>query len=191
MSVRAHAVQYSYAEYLAFEAASNSKHEYLGGQIYGMAGGSPQHAALGATISGLLFAQLRGGRCRVLDADLRVRVPTTGLATYPDVSVVCGPWDRSSDDEHAVTNPIVIVEILSPSSEAYDRGEKFDHYRQLPSLRHYLRVAQRERSIEIRSRDADGVWTTQVHTDGDEVDLSAIAARLDVRAVYDDAAEPR
>lgn len=190
MSVRAHQVHYTYAEYLALEAASNVKHEYLDGQIYGMAGGSPDHAALGATVVGLLFAQLVGGRCRVHDADLRVRVEATGLATYPDVTVVCGPRMLSSDDAQAVTNPTLLVEVLSPSSEAYDRGEKFEHYRRISALRQYVLVSQSERRVEIHTRGDDDAWSASVVGDGEVAELSSIAARLDVRALYDAAAQP-
>jgi Uma2 family endonuclease len=91
MSSPLHRTRYTWAEYLALEASSNVKHEYLNGQIYAMAGGTPEHAALAAAVIGLLFPQLRGAPCRAHDADLRVRVPKTGLATYPDVTIVCGP----------------------------------------------------------------------------------------------------
>src|SRR5882724_10074423 len=95
-----HKINYAYAEYVALEASSNVKHEFLGGQIYGMAGGTPEHAALAAAVIGLLFGQLRGGRCRVYDADLRVRT-LSGLTTYPDVTVICGPSERDETDSQA------------------------------------------------------------------------------------------
>jgi hypothetical protein len=107
-SVPAHRIRYTWAEYLALEASSNVKHEFLDGQIYAMAGGTPEHAALAATVIGLLFPQLRDGRCRAHDADLRVRVRETGLATYPDVTVVCGKRERDPDDAQAVTNPTLV-----------------------------------------------------------------------------------
>src|SRR5882762_751625 len=113
-----HKLNYTYAEYLGLEASSNIKHEFLGGQIYAMAGGTPEHAALAAAASGLLFAQLRDGRCRAYDSDLRVRTPS-GLSTYPDVTVICGPSERHDDDAQAVTNPTLIIEVLSRSTEDY------------------------------------------------------------------------
>lgn len=94
MATPAHPIRYSWAEYLAFEATSNVRHEFLDGQSYGMAGGTPEHAALAAAVVGLLFGPLRGGRYRIYDADLRVRVLATGLATYPDVTIVCGPREH-------------------------------------------------------------------------------------------------
>jgi Uma2 family endonuclease len=121
MSSPAHRTRYSWAEYLALEASSNVKHEFLDGQIYGMAGGTPEHAALAAATIGILFGQLRGGPCRVYDADLRIRVLATSLATYPDAAVVCGPLERDPADPDGVTNPTLLVEVLSSSTEEYDR----------------------------------------------------------------------
>jgi Uma2 family endonuclease len=186
----AHRIHHTWAEYLALERSSNVKHEYLDGQIYAMAGGTPEHAALAATVIGLLFPQLRDGRCRVHDADLRVRVRETGLATYPDVTVVCGKRERDPDDEQAVTNPTLIVEVLSRSTEEYDRGDKFEHYKRLPSLREYVLVSHRERSVEVWARGADNAWTCSVSRDGQAARLDSIGARLDVRELYRAAAEP-
>jgi Uma2 family endonuclease len=189
MSTPAHRIHYTWTEYLALEASSNVKHEYLDGQIYAMAGGTPEHAALAAAVIGLLFPQLREGRCRLYDSDLRVRVRATGLATYPDVTVVCGPRERDPEDEQAVTNPTLIVEVLSRGTEEYDRGDKLEHYKQLPSLREYVLVSHRERSLEVWRRDAGGAWTASVVERG-VAELESIAARLDVRELYDAAAQP-
>ena len=190
MSVPAHRIHHPFAEYLALEAASNVKHEYLAGQIYAMAGSTPEHAALAAAVIGLLFPQLRSGPCRVHNSDLRVRVRATGLATYPDVTVVCGPRERDPDDEHAVTNPTLIVEVSSRSTEEYDRGDKFEHYQRLTSLRQYVLVSHRERRIEVWTPGAEGGWSCQVLRDGEVAELGSIGARLDVRALYDSVAEP-
>ncbi|WP_437279071.1 Uma2 family endonuclease [Sorangium sp. So ce375] len=186
----AHHFHTTYAEYLALEASSNVKHEYLDGQIYAMAGGTPEHAALAAAVIGLLFPELRRGRCRAYDADLRVRVPSTGLATYPDVTVVCGPLERDAQDEQAATNPTLIVEVLSRSTEEYDRGDKLEHYKSLASLRQYVLVSHRERSVEVWTRDADGGFTPVIAREGDVALLASIGARIDVRELYEAAAEP-
>jgi Uma2 family endonuclease len=182
-----HKLNYTYAEYLGFEASSNVKHEFLGGQIYAMAGGTPEHAALAAAAITLMGPQLRGGECRPYNSDLRVRTPT-GLTTYPDVTVVCGPCEIDSIDPLAITNPTLIVEVLSRSTEEYDSGDKFEHYRTFPSLREYVLVSHSERSVEVRSRGTDGWRTTIIH-EGAIAELS-IGARLDVRELYDAAAEP-
>ena len=185
-----HRIHYSYAEYLALEEASNVKHEYLDGQIYGMAGGTPEHAALAAAVIGLLFPQLRDGRCRAFDSDLRVRVPSTGLATYPDVTIVCGRRELDSTDKDAVTNPTVLVEVLSRTTAGYDRGDKFEHYKRLPSLRQYLLVSEHEHTIEVWTRDAAGAWSSDIARDGDIAELSSIGCRIEVTDLYQAAAEP-
>ena len=187
----AHRIHYSWADYLALEASSNVKHEYLEGQIYGMAGGTPEHSALKAAITGLLFAHIRHGRCRAYDADLRVRVLETGLATYPDVTVVCGPPERDPEDENAVTNPTLIVEVLSRSTEEYDRGDKFEHYQRIASLRQYVLVSHRQREIEVWSRVRANEWSKVISAEGQRASLASIGAELDVTDVYDSAQEPR
>jgi Uma2 family endonuclease len=189
MSLPAHAVHYAWHEYLALEAASNVKHEYLDGQIYAMAGGSPDHAALQLAVPNLLFAQLRPGRCRAYGSDLRVRVLATGLATYPDVTILCGPRELDPEDRNSVTNPTLLVEVLSKSTEDYDRGEKFAHYKRIPSLRQYVLVSQGDPCVEVWTRDAEGAWTSVVSTDGEVAELGSIGARLDVRELYEAAAE--
>jgi Uma2 family endonuclease len=188
MPAATHAVWYAYHEYVWLEQASNVKHEYLDGQIYAMAGGTPEHAALQAAVPGVLYAQLRGGRCRTHSSDLRVRVAATGLATYPDVTVVCGPRELDPDGS-SVTNPTLLIEVLSKSTEEYDRGEKFAHYKRIPSLRQYVLVSQQERKIEVWTRDGDITWTLAVSNDGDVADLGSIGAKLDVRELYEAAAE--
>jgi Uma2 family endonuclease len=190
VSTPAHRIHYTLEDYLSLEAASSVKHEYLDGQIYAMAGGSPEHAAMAATVVGLLFPQLRNGPCRPYDSDLRVRVLATGLATYPDVSVVCGKRELDPQDKTAVTNPTLIVEVLSASTEEYDRGDKFEHYKRIPSLRQYLLVSHRLRSVELWTRGADGLWTQVVVGEGQKVELESIGARLDVRDLFNAAAEP-
>jgi Uma2 family endonuclease len=189
MSAVAHRMHYTLSEYLAFEASSNVKHEYLDGQIYAMAGGTPTHAALAAGIVGQLYAQLRGTPCRPHSSDLRVRVTATGLLTYPDVTVVCGARELDREDAMAITNPAVIVEVLSRSTEEYDRGDKFTHYKQIASLRGYVLVSQGERSVEIWTRGAHDTWTVRTAADGETAELTSIAAQLNVRELYD-MAEP-
>lgn len=190
MPTPAHGIRWERSEYLALEAVSNVKHEFLDGQIYGMAGGTPEHAALAASAVGLLFAQLRQGRCRIYDADLRVRVLETGLTTYPDATVVCGPRERDPEDENAITNPTVIIEVLSRSTEDYDRGDKFDHYKRISSLRQYVLISHRSREVEVWTRDDAGAWVKAAASDGGRASLASINAVLDVDELYEAAAEP-
>lgn len=191
MTAPAHNIHYSWADYLALEQSSNVKHEFLDGQIYGMAGGTPEHAALKAAVIGLLFPQIRGGGCRAYDADLRIRVPETGLATYPDLTVVCGPRELHPEDPDAVTNPTLIVEVLSKSTADYDRGDKFEHYKRIASLRQYVLLSQLEPELEVWSRGPENEWTKTISRAGERAYLESIGAALDVSEVYEAAAEPR
>jgi Uma2 family endonuclease len=183
--------EYTLAEYLSLEAMSNTRHEYLDGQIYAMSGGTPEHSALIAAAIHVLFRQLLGGRCRPLDSNARIRVPATGLDTYPDISVVCGPRLVDIEDPLAIVNPTVLVEVLSPSTQKYDRGEKFEHYKRLPTLMHYVLVSQEERRVEVWSRgEVDDVWHQAVAHDGETAPLPAVQVTLDVRELYTLAADP-
>lgn len=159
-SLPARGVHSTYAEYLEIEADSPIRHEYLAGEIFAMAGGTPEHAALQVSISGALLRQLAGRPCRVFSSDLRLRVPATGLATYADVTVVYGRVERDAEDENAVVNPTALVEVTSKRTEAYDRGDMFEHYRTIPSLREYVLVSHRESRIDVwRRPPAGGAWT--------------------------------
>ncbi len=173
----------THAEYLAAEAVSDVRHEFLDGEVWAMAGGTPEHAALALAMGSELRVALRGKPCRAYSADLRVRVVDTGLSTYPDVSVVCGQLETAPDDPDAVTNPIVLVEILS-ESEGYDRGAKAAHYRRIPSLRDYVLVSQAEPRIEVHHRTESGRWELLEARPGETIELASLGARLDVAAIY-------
>jgi Uma2 family endonuclease len=159
VSSAARHVHHTYAEYLALEEQSATRHEYLEGEIYAMAGGTPDHAALAAAVIGILRNALPPG-CRVFTSDLRIRIAETGLSTYPDAAVVCGASLRAVDDPLAVVNPVLVVEVTSPSTEDYDRGEKLRHYQQLASLREVLIVSHREPRATVVRRQEDGRWTS-------------------------------
>jgi Uma2 family endonuclease len=190
MSTPAGLHRYTYADYLALEEASNVKHEFLGGEIYGMAGGTPEHAASSVAVSSALLAQLRGGRCRVYSSDLRVRVLATGLATYPDVTVVCGEPERDPESSTTIANPRVVVEVLSDSTIDYDRGEKLQQYRQIPSLAAVVLVWHRQPRIEVWERSEADAWAVHEAHAGGRADVAAIACTLVVDEVYRDALGP-
>jgi len=173
----------TYAEYLEIERTSDVRHEYIEGEILAMSGGSPPHARLILRVSYLLEGQVGGGPCTAYSSDLRVRVLETGRATYADVTVVCGPIERHPEDPDAVTNPTVLVEVLSPSTERDDRGEKFAQYRRIPSLRDYVLVSQDRARIEHFQRVDGGAWTFVERGPGECVALS-IGAALAVDEVY-------
>lgn len=179
--------RFDFADYVRLEESSNTKHEFLGGTVWAMAGGSPDHARVIANVSALLNAQLSGKRCSVFSSDLMVRIQATGLATYPDVTVVCERLELDPEDpkRHAVINPRVIVEVLSPSTEAYDRGEKLDHYRQMPSLAAVVLVAHDRHHIDLWRRDGNR-WTMVAADESGTVDLEEIGCCLHVEDVYRD-----
>jgi Uma2 family endonuclease len=180
-----HRHRYTYADYLALEAASNVKHEFLEGEIYAMAGGTPDHAALAVAVSAALVGQLRDQPCRVFSSDLRIRVLATGLATYPDVTVVCGPLEHDTESATTVVNPTMVVEVTSDGTEDYDRGEKLENYRQIPTLRECLLVSHRTRSIDVWRRNPDGgEWRREQARAGDKVRLASIDGELSVDEIY-------
>ncbi len=146
------------SEYLAFERKSAERHEYLDGQLYAMAGASYNHNQIMGNVYGILYTQLRAKPCRVLPSDMRVKISQTGLYTYPDISVVCDEPQFDDAQTDTLLNPILLIEVLSPSTEAYDRGQKFRHYRTLGRLREYLLVSQDAVHIEHYSRQDDQHW---------------------------------
>ncbi len=180
---------YSYAEYLELEEGSTVRHEFLNGEIYAMAGGTPKHAALAVAVAAEMLGELRGGPCRVHSSDLRVRVLANGLATYPDVTVVCGPYAYDPESRTTVTNPKVVVEVTSDGTEEYDRGEKLASYKLVPGLAAIVIVDHRERRIELHERDHDGWKRVAAHA-GEHVTLAAPACTLAVDSIYDAAAPP-
>jgi Uma2 family endonuclease len=177
---------HSVRDYTRMERESPVKHEYFDGQMYAMAGGTAAHALLAGVIYNRLAVALDGGRCRVYPSDLRVRIRKTGLFTYPDVTVICGKREPDPEDpDCSAINPTVLVEVTSKSTEKYDRGDKFEQYKQIPSLREYVLVSQRERAIEVWRRTRGG-WTRHVSRPGEQAMLRSldVDVPLDVDAIY-------
>jgi Uma2 family endonuclease len=164
------------------------KHEYLDGEIYAMAGGSPEHALLSVAIASSLRAQLEGKPCRVFSSDLRVRVVATGLATYPDVTVICGPLSRDEASRETILNPILVVEVLSGGTERYDRGEKFEHYKRIPTLQEYVLVSQKEPVLESWHLVQD-TWSRSEARAGGRLALQSVGCELVVDELYRDVFE--
>jgi Uma2 family endonuclease len=146
------------AEYLEFERNSDTKHEYWGGEVFAMSGASEAHNLVYGSTYALLYMQLRGKSCTAYPSDMRVKILAADLYVYPDISVVCGDKEYSDDRRDTLINPILIVEILSPSTERYDRGKKFQHYRELPSLQEYVLITQDSPRIEKYVRQEKGLW---------------------------------
>jgi Uma2 family endonuclease len=182
MSIPAPRHRYTFAEYLELEEIARVRHEYYQGEIYAMAGGTPEHAAMAATITSILGRQL-ASPCRVYSSDLRVRVVATGLATYPDVTVICGPSERDPESATHVTNPTLIVEVLSDSTADYDRTEKLQHYQAIASLQGVLLVDHRSQRVDFWQRE-DAGWRARRFGPGEAVPITAIQCSLPVDEIY-------
>lgn len=171
------------SEYLAWEREQLDRHEYCHGEVFAMSGGSLRHSALSMAIGGDLRSATRGSDCRVLSSDQRVVVVPGAHYVYPDVSLICGSHELVADTNDVLANPCVIIEILSPSTEAYDRGDKWAAYQRIPSLREYVLVSQTRPRIEVFRRD-DARWRYDVCEAGDRLTL-ADRFELEVDAVYE------
>ncbi|MBI1786899.1 MAG: Uma2 family endonuclease [Acidobacteria bacterium] len=172
-------------EYLERERAAETKHEYVGGDIVAMAGGSLQHSLITANIIGTLRSLLAGRPCVVFSPDARVCVRWNDLITYPDVTVLCGPPQYTDDHRDTLVNPTFLVEVLSPSTKNFDRGEKSRLYRMLPSLNEYLLVDQAPVEIEHWRRLPNGNWELATIRDRDAVlRLSSLDCELPAGEIY-------
>jgi Uma2 family endonuclease len=172
-------------QYLAIERDAEFKSEFLDGVMYAMSGGSPRHSSLAGGILAELRATLRGSQCKPFNSDLRVRVPPRMYA-YPDVSVVCGKLQLADEQKDILLNPSVIFEVLSPSTEQGDRGEKFQLYRTIPSLREYILVDQNIVRVEQYIYQDASTWTLRDHQGLDaELKLDSIGVSLPLRLIYD------
>lgn len=177
--------RYTYADYVALETVSVEKHEFIDGEIYVMAGGSEEHSALAAETIYALRGALGDRPCRVHTSDLRIYVEEVGLATYPDGSVICGPLEQHpASPESTAVNPTILVEVTSNSSEEYDRGLKREYYQTIASLREYMIVSHRERSITVYARGDDGAWTSRTVRAGERVEVPSLQAQLAVDEIY-------
>lgn len=177
--------RYPYSEYVSLEEHSPVRHEFIAGEVHAMAGGTPEHAALAAAILRLIGNQLPAGY-RAYTSDLRVRVAAADVTTYPDGAVVCGKVARAADDPLAATNPVLLIEVTSPSTEGYDRGPKLETYRRIVGLAAVVIVSHREPRVAVHHRDADGTWRVTERGPGEVMELPAVGARIPVDDLYRD-----
>lgn len=178
------------AEYLAIERKAEFKSDYYRGETFAMAGASEEHCLIKDNLASEARQQLRG-TCRVVTSDLRVKVDPTGLYTYPDVVIYCGKPEFEDDQFDTLLNPRAIVEVLSDSTEKYDRGTKFQHYRQAPSLQEYVLVAQDEPMCERFVRQPDGSWLLTEFAGLDKVlEFVTVPARIPLTEIYRDVTFP-
>jgi len=177
---------FSEAEYAKLEEQAPYKSEYYRGEIFAMAGGSPAHSRLSVALVGLLHARVDRRRCWVFNSDYRVRIPASSLQTYPDASAVCGPVKFAPGRTDCFENPVFIAEVLSQSTERYDRGPKFEDYKTISSLREYLLLSQTQIRAELFSRQPDGTWTTHI-AEGPDAELTFDSLGVTVRLadIYD------
>ncbi|MCP4661999.1 MAG: Uma2 family endonuclease [bacterium] len=173
-------------EYLAFERQSETKHEFLDGEIVAMSGASRAHGLIAWNLSGILYPQLKTGGYEAFSGDMRVHIPVTERYTYPDLVVACGEPQFEDEELDTLLNPTLIVEILSPTTEDKDRGTKLFQYRSIPSLQVILLVAQDKVHVEQFRRQQDGTWLL-TDFDGleDVLELPTIGSWLDLADVYD------
>jgi Uma2 family endonuclease len=174
--------RYTYSDYVGLELASPTKHEFLDGEIFAVAGGSEEHSALAAEVLGAFRDAVRQGPCRVHTSDLRIYVESSGLATFPDGAVICSALEQHGPSPRATAlNPTVLLEVTRDSRGV---GEKLEHYRTIPSLLDYVVVSHRERRIAVHSRAESGEWTTRVAISGGRVLLTSLKAELSVDETY-------
>ena len=172
-------------EYLDIERTATYRSEYFRGEIFAMAGGSAKHSRIRTNVISLLNVRLNGTPCTTFDSDLRIKCPT-GLYTYPDASVVCGNLEFDDEHQDTVLNPTLLVEVFSKSSEACDRGKKFDHYRTILSIREYVLVSQDEPMVQCFVRNGDGTWTLSVASSLEQnAKIHLIGIDLLVASIYD------
>jgi Uma2 family endonuclease len=176
----------SHADAAEAESATGLRHELVDGELFAMSGGTPEHNRLSANTLGELYAQLRGKPCWAVGSDQKVHVHNDhdDAGLYPDIAVYCGDGDRSGAVRTALTNPTVVIEVLSTSSEAYDRGRKFELYRSLPSMQHYVLMAQDRKHIEVFDRHDGNRWLLRLAGEDETVELPAIGAELVVNDLY-------
>ena len=173
-------------QYLEIERQAEFKSEYFAGRMFAMAGGSTKHSLISGNVYALIWAQLRKKPCFTFNSDMKVCVDETGLYTYPDISVVCGEVKYTDGHRDMIENPVVIIEVLSPTTEGYDRGAKFGHYQEISSLAEYLLVSQEAMRIEHYVRQDDHQWLLSNHFGPDAVvKIASIDCDLPLAEVYE------
>jgi len=181
----AHDPDFTAEQYLAWEEQQAHKHEYLRGEVFAIAGSSDAHVTISLNLAAALRAHLRGGPCRTYIADMKVEVDAANAYFYPDVFVTCDAADAQLPDRKRA--PLLVAEVLSPSTAAFDRGAKFAWYRRLPSLREYLLIDTERLAVDLFRRDATGHWVLYPYAEGDTVELQSVALLLPVATIYEDA----
>ena len=178
--------RFSPTEYLTWEELQEFRHEYLDGKIYAMTGGTVNHGRIALNIGSILASHLRGSGCMVLNSDVKLQVAESSSTSffYPDISVTCDERDRQASS--FISHPCLIIEVLSPSTEAYDRGTKFRKYRRAATLREYVLVSTTDICLDIYRRNEQGKWEIETYLEGDLVELQSINFTAAIEQIYED-----
>ena len=179
-------------EYLELELKAEYKSQYVAGEIYAMAGAQPWHDRIVENLGGMLYVRFRGRNCGTFSSDIRVRAKAGDLWTYPDLSALCGEAHfETTANPHNLLNPQVVFEVLSPSTEAFDRGDKFSRYRQLESLTDYVLVSSEQMRVEHFLRQVDGSWKfNEYHRPEDRLPLASVDCELSLAEIYEQVTFP-
>jgi Uma2 family endonuclease len=182
-------LKFSLDDYLLWEAEQSERHEYLNGEVFAMTGARDTHNTIALNIASALRSALRGSPCRAFIADMKLRIDVANAAFYPDVMVTCDPRDKTPETDLAKQHPVLIVEVLSDSTSAYDRGLKFEHYRKIDTLKEYLLVEQDRRHADLfRRREDDSRWVLYASGATDDVVLDSVGVQLSMDTLFEDVA---
>ncbi|MEO5343166.1 MAG: Uma2 family endonuclease [Gammaproteobacteria bacterium SHHR-1] len=177
-------IRFSAEDYLAWEAEQEQKYEYLLGDVYAMAGASDAHVTVSGNLFAILRSHLRGKPCRAYISDMKLQLDQANAYFYPDVFVTCAAADVGLSNFKR--EPLLVVEVLSPSTAAYDRGLKFAHYRQLPSLQEYVLIDTERLAVDLFRRDAEGHWVLYPFAADETLTLTSVDLDLPLAAIYED-----
>lgn len=186
MAVPKTAEKFDFDAYLAWEAGQEGRHEYLAGEVFAMSGGSDAHNTIGLNIASALRASIRGGPCRVFASGMKVRIASADAVFYPDVFVTCDERDRVEDTRLAKAHPVLIVEVLSPSTAGWDRGRKFEMYQQIPTLQEYVLIEQERQHADLFRRNAEGLWVLHPFGPDSAIQLASLNLSLAMETIYED-----
>jgi Uma2 family endonuclease len=179
-------LKFSLDDFMLWEAEQSERHEYLNGEIFAMTGARDTHNTIALNIASALRSALRGSPCRAFIADMKLRINAANASFYPDVMVTCDPRDKTPETDLAKQHPVLIVEVLSDTTSAYDRGLKFEHYRNLSTLREYLLVEQDRRHAELFRCEDDGRWVLYASGATEDVVLESVGLRLSMDTLFED-----
>ncbi|HUC83445.1 MAG TPA: Uma2 family endonuclease [Flavisolibacter sp.] len=173
-------------EYLEMEKASDEKHEYFQGEVFAMSGPKLTHNIITSNLLGTLGNKLKGKGCRPFGSDLRIHIPSNTLFTYPDISIFCDEVKTLNDDEWNALNPTVLIEVLSPSTKSYDRGDKFKLYRDIPTLKEYILIDSQSIAVEAFVINKNGYWELKEYNSlPDLLSLETIGVKLPLKEIYE------